>query len=176
MGRPKATIVWRGERLADRAARVLESVCEPVLEVGPGYSLLTAVDEEQPGLGPLAALEAGVHALEAAGAGGRPVLVLGVDLPFVEVELVRLLADWPGDGTVVPVADGHPQVLCARYGVDAIATVADLVAAGERSLRALVESVDPELVDEERWRAVTVGHAFTDVDTPDDLARWSGSG
>ena len=45
--------------------------------------------------------------------------MLGVDLPFVEPELVRLLADWPGNASAVPLADGHRQVLCARYGEEA---------------------------------------------------------
>jgi molybdopterin-guanine dinucleotide biosynthesis protein A len=173
MGRPKPTIEWRGERLADRAARVLETACDPVLEVGPGYTRLPAVAEDDPGAGPLTALDAGLRALDAAGAGGRPVVLLACDLPFVRAGLVALLAEWPGDGTVVPLADGHPQVLCARYGTDAIAAVGRLVASGTRSLRALVETVEPAFVGEDQWRAAGVVHAFADVDTPADLVRWS---
>src|SRR5205809_839007 len=40
MGRDKAELVVAGERLADRAARVLQTVCDPVLEIGTGHSVL----------------------------------------------------------------------------------------------------------------------------------------
>ncbi|HEY7136185.1 MAG TPA: molybdenum cofactor guanylyltransferase [Acidimicrobiia bacterium] len=174
MGRPKATIEWRGERLADRAARVLQAVCAPVFEVGPGYSAVPTVDEDEPGAGPLAALHAGFRALDDADAGERAAVLLACDLPFVGVETVRLLADWPGDGTVVPVADAHPQVLCARYGADARLAVPRLLADGRRSLRALVDAIEPVLLDEADWRVAGGHRSFVDLDTPADLERWSG--
>ena len=34
MGRDKATLVINGEMLAARGARILQSVCDPVLEAG----------------------------------------------------------------------------------------------------------------------------------------------
>jgi molybdopterin-guanine dinucleotide biosynthesis protein A len=173
MGRPKATIDWRGERLADRAARVLEVVCAPVLEIGPGYSRLPTVDEDEPGAGPLAALDAGFRALDDADAGERAAVLLACDLPFVDVETVRLLADWPGDATVVPVADGHPQVLCARYGADARLAVPRLLADGRRSLRALVDAVEPVLLGEDDWLPAGGRRTFVDLDTPADLDQWS---
>jgi molybdopterin-guanine dinucleotide biosynthesis protein A len=173
MGRPKATIDWRGETLADRAARVLEAVCAPVLEIGPGYSSLPTVDEDEPGAGPLAALEAGFRALGDADAGERAAVLLACDLPFVDVETVRLLADWPGDGTVVPVADGHPQVLCARYGADARIAIPRLLADGRRSLRALVDAIAPVLLGEGDWHPPGGPRTFVDLDTPGDLEQWS---
>jgi molybdopterin-guanine dinucleotide biosynthesis protein A len=174
MGAPKAEITWRGERLADRAARVLTAVCDPVIEVGPGYTALPATVEEPPGGGPLAALVAGHHELVRRGAPDGPIVVLAVDLPFVGPELVRLLADWPGDGTVVPTADGHLQVLCARYGTGVVGAAAGLLAEGRRSLVGLIDRVPAEMVGETRWRAVAGAnaHSFADVDTPDDVARW----
>ena len=38
LGRDKATLMYQGETLAVRAARVLSEVCDPVIEVGPGVS------------------------------------------------------------------------------------------------------------------------------------------
>ena len=91
---------------------MLASVCDPVVEVGPGVSGLPAVREEPPGAGPLVALLAGVGAL------GEPssVILLACDLPNVSPELLRLLVEWPGSGTVIPVVDGRFQYACARYG------------------------------------------------------------
>jgi molybdopterin-guanine dinucleotide biosynthesis protein A len=71
----------------------------------------------------------------------------------------------------VPVAGGEPQLVCARYGPDALDAARGLLAAGERSLRALLASVRFELVPEARWRKVAEADAFADLDTPDDLAR-----
>ncbi len=59
MATDKATIVWRGETLAARAARVLTAVCDPVIEVGPGATQLPCVREHPAGSGPLAAFVAG---------------------------------------------------------------------------------------------------------------------
>jgi molybdopterin-guanine dinucleotide biosynthesis protein A len=172
MGSPKAELLWRGERLADHGAKVLSAVCDPVVEVGPGYTALPTALEEPRGTGPLAALVAGTEFLRVVGEPVGPVVVLAVDLPFVDAELIRLLAEWPGDGSVVPVADDHLQVLCARYSDAAAETAARLLAEGRRSLLDLVEQTTVDLVPEAQWRAVAATNAFADVDTPDDVARW----
>jgi molybdopterin-guanine dinucleotide biosynthesis protein A len=171
MGFDKAELRLGDARLADRAAHVLVSVCDPVYEVGPGRSSLTAVRERPPGEGPLAALVAGAEALRSAGAAG-PVLLLGVDLPFVRTPLLEWLAARPGDVTVVPTdADGEPQPCCARYGTDALETAARLLADGERSLRSLLESTPVELVGPEEWTQVAELNELDDVDTPEDVTR-----
>jgi aspartyl-tRNA(Asn)/glutamyl-tRNA(Gln) amidotransferase subunit A len=63
MGRDKAELVIAGERLADRSARVLAGVCDPVLEVGPGRSAIDAVVDDEVRAGPLVALATGAAAL-----------------------------------------------------------------------------------------------------------------
>jgi len=174
MGSDKALLEVGGQRLADRAAAALAAVAEPVLEVGPGRSALRCVREDPPGSGPLAAVAAGAAALRAGGHDG-PVIVLAVDMPFVTVELLRLLADRPGPATAVPWAGGHPQVLCARYGPEALAGVERLRAAGGVSLKRLVEAMDANgevgWIQPEEWRAVAGPEALADVDTPGDLRR-----
>jgi molybdopterin-guanine dinucleotide biosynthesis protein A len=170
MGRDKAELVVAGERLADRAARALTAVCDPVLEVGPGRSGLDAVDDE-PRSGPLAALVTGTTVLRA-GAYGGAVVLLGVDLPFASEELLRFVADHPASDTVVPVAGGRLQSCCARYAPDALATAADLVERGERALHALLSRVPVVEVTEDEWRAVAPANALADLDTPDDLVRY----
>jgi molybdopterin-guanine dinucleotide biosynthesis protein A len=168
MGIDKAELLIAGERLADRAARVLRAVCEPSLEVGPGRSALPAVAEAQPGAGPLVALVAGADAVR-----GRAdsVVLLAVDLPFVQPPLLQLLVERSGAAIVVPIADGQPQPCCARYSAGALTRARELVAAGERSLRALLAATEVDPVPETVWRAVAPAHALDDLDTPADLAR-----
>ncbi len=165
MGAPKATLELDGERLADRAARALASVCEPVLEIGPGYTDLRSAREDPPGAGPLAALVAGTAALSTTG----PVVLLACDLLFPE-ELVARVASHPGVGTVVPVdAAGVLQPVCARYSEVGLARARELVQTGERSLRALLDGLDAS--DLTRLTDVDP-RALVDVDTPDEAARW----
>jgi molybdenum cofactor guanylyltransferase len=171
MGRDKADLVVGGVRLADRGAAVLAEVCEPVLEVGPGWSPLEAVQEDPAGTGPLAAVAAGGRALGDRGHRG-PVLVLAVDLPAVEVPLLRFLATFPGTGTVVPFVGGHPQPLCARYSAEALATADRLASEGQTSMRALVAAL-PEVqwAGPRMWGRVATEAAFVDLDVPEDLGR-----
>src|SRR5690606_28313247 len=151
-GTPKADVRIAGERLADRTARLLGAVADPVLEVGPGWSSLPAIVEDPPGAGPLAAVVAGAAALVAAGAGDRPVLVVAVDLPALDPALLRWLAGLDADAeAVVPRVDGRAQPLCARYSASALARAGGLVAAGERSMRALLEVLALRWVDAPEW-------------------------
>jgi len=162
----KAAIVWQGESLAVRAGRVLSAVCDPAIEVGSGASGLRCVREDPPGSGPLAALVAGARALETRG----PVVLLACDLPFVEAPVLRLLADWAGRPTVIPVVDGRLQYVCARYGADALERAAAALLAGGRSLRDAAAGEHDELT-EEHWSALGSTNPFADVDTPADLRR-----
>jgi molybdopterin-guanine dinucleotide biosynthesis protein A len=170
MGYDKADIEIDGERLADRAARVLSAVCDPVLEVGPGRSALAAVVDDDPRAGPLAALTTGAAALHERGYDGA-VLLLGVDFPFVDAPLLELLVRHPAIGTVVPIAGGMRQSCCTRYSPDALKTGAELVANGDRALHALLSVVPVVEITEAEWRSVAPADAFADLDTPEDLAR-----
>lgn len=170
-GGPKADVRVGDERLADRSARVLAAVAAPVLEVGPGRSSLEAVLEDEPGAGPLAAVAAGGAALAARGAGDLPVLVLAVDLPFVDEAWLRTLARASSADAIVPRVAGRAQPLCARYSAAALARAARLVADGARSMQALLEVLDVRWVDEPEWFGITTARCFVDVDTPDDARR-----
>ena len=180
MGRDKAELVIAGERLADRSARVLASVCDPVLEIGPGRSTLDAVVDDESGAGgaragPLAALVTGIGALRARGYEGDVVL-LGVDLPFASEELLRLVANHPAPDTVVPISGGMRQSCCARYAPGALEKAASLVERGERALHALLSTVPVVEIGEKEWRAVAPADALADLDTPEDLARYGVDG
>ena len=98
-------------------------------------------------------------------------MLLGCDLVRVESPVLRLLADWAGAPTAVPMVAGQPQLVCARYGTDAVTAARGLLATGKRSLRALIAVVEVDFVAEEQWRTVAEAGAFADLDTPDDLAR-----
>lgn len=170
MGRDKATIAVdaSGATLAQRLATALGTVADPVVEVGDGATELRAVREAPPGSGPLAAIGAGWAALDPA---PEAVLVVACDMPNVDEQFLRWLADHAADGSVVPVAGRHPQPLCARWTASAMATIPDLLASGERSLRSLLAQDDVTLAPEVEWRRVGGAGALADIDTPADLRR-----
>jgi molybdopterin-guanine dinucleotide biosynthesis protein A len=170
MGRDKAELAVHGERLADRAARVLAEVCDPVLEVGPGRTSLEPVLEDAPGEGPLAAVAAGGRALRARGHDAAA-LVLAVDMPLVEPPLLRFLARFPGHSTVIPFVAGRAQPLCARYSGAALETAERLATAGEPSMRALLAAGDVQWAGPRMWGDVADERAFLDLDTPEDVTR-----
>jgi molybdenum cofactor guanylyltransferase len=171
MGLDKATLRVGGERLVDRAARVLGEVCRPVVEVGRGYTALHRVSEEEPGSGPLAALAAGGAALRARDEQG-PAIALATDLPLVTVAFLRFLAEFPGDGSVVPFVGGEPQPVCARYSGAALRLAETAVERGERSLRGfLAEVPDLQWAGPKMWADVADERVLADVDNPDDLRR-----
>jgi molybdopterin-guanine dinucleotide biosynthesis protein A len=170
-GSTKAELRVDGERLADRGARVLCAVCDPVVEVGPAFSSLPAVRESPAGSGPLAAMVAGGDALAARGAGDRPFVVLAVDLPFVDVALIAWLRDFDAAGAVVPIVDGRAQPLCSRYPASTVAVARSLLDRDVRSMHALLAEIDVTWADERDWGSVTSAASFADVDTPEDAAR-----
>ncbi|MFN8037284.1 MAG: NTP transferase domain-containing protein [Acidimicrobiia bacterium] len=188
LGTDKATLAVGGETLGRRAARVLTTVCDPVLEVGPGVSGLPSSLEEPAGAGPLAALCAGLDALDAlgtldgfdAGDGGSTgtgtsrngLVLLACDLPFVEEPLLRLLIERSPARSVVPVRAGVPQWTCARYAPDALAAARAARREGCASLRDAMRATAVELVAEPEWQRIAPPHALDDVDTPADLARF----
>ncbi len=162
MGFDKALVRIGGVPLALRIGRRAKVVAAPALEVGPGHSGLELAPESHPGSGPLAALADGVAALRHAGFGG-PALVLCTDLPRIDTATLMTLANWPGTSSVVPLLQGRPQPLCARWSAADLDAARELVAAGERSMQALLArsgitltgAIDPA--------------KLSDADTPEEL-------
>ena len=170
MGCDKALIEVGGVPNALRLAGALGQVAGPLVEVGPGRSGLPAVSEKPPGAGPLVALCAGWEALVARGYSG-PALVVACDLPFVTAESLAVLAGWPGVSSAVPVTGGWPQPLCARWSAADMEVARELVAAGERSMKALLAQAAVEFLSEAVWPG-DPRRVFADADTPEDLSRF----
>lgn len=171
MGTDKASIVIGvGRTCAQTVATRLSTVATPVIEVGPGKSGLTAVADDEPAAGPLAAIATGWKSLRDMGH-ANAVLILACDLPAVTVDLLEFLARFPSLDTVVPVVNGRAQPLCARFSATSLDTCQHLVAEGRRSLRALLETTTVTWIEQETWSTVADERCFADIDTPEDLAR-----
>ena len=167
MGAPKADLVVDGQRLLDRAVAVLRDAgCEPVIAVvRDGTDRVvgaTTVVNPDPSRGQRSSLELAVAAGESADA----LAVVLVDVPGVGAVAVRTVIDaWsPGRIAVARYGSvrGHPTVMSPGLWRQAVA-----MAGADEGARALLRA-RADLVDE-----VEVRGDPADLDTPEDLARWS---
>jgi len=170
MGVNKATIKIDGVPAAARVVRMLNRVVEPVIEVGPGVTGMPAIREDPPDGGPLAAMVAGgrhlrnLHHTDS-------VLVVACDLPLVNEAVFRMLADWPGTSSVVPIVDGASNPLCARWSLDDLAAGEQVLLEGQRSVQALVDRCDIVFAEKASWPSEVGDAHMTDADTPDEMDR-----
>jgi CTP:molybdopterin cytidylyltransferase MocA len=174
MGTPKGTLVVDGTRLLDRAVNAARAAgCARVIAVVragtsvPGAEAVVNPDPDQGMRGSLGlAVAAAVTA--AADVPGPPdaIAVLLVDVPGIGADAIHaVVAAWrPGRICVGRYGDrrAHPIVMAPTLWREAIA-----VAGPDEGARRFL-AVRPDLVDE-----VVVPGDPADLDTPEDLRRWT---
>lgn len=125
---------------------------------------IPAIPDTLPGIrGPSAGIATGLRQ-----AGGRPVLVVGVDQPWVRpATLAALLKIRPRPATPV---DDHLQVTCATYPARALPRLEN-TARRQLSLQSLVPRLGGTSIPEEQWRSWGEdGRSWFSVDTPQALS------
>lgn len=151
MGRDKATLPGPGgaATLLEHVAGVLAQRCTPVFVMAAQGQPLPAVQakvvrDDVRGQGPLPATGRGLRA--AAEAGARYAFVCAVDMPMLSAELiddlVRLATETNAE--IVLPWDGRSHYLAAVYRTDLAERISGLVAAGARSMRALIDASDAQ--------------------------------
>jgi molybdopterin-guanine dinucleotide biosynthesis protein A len=155
MGRDKATLPFDGtpgsRTLVEQVVSVVGARCAPVFVIAaPGQALpdLDAVvlRDEIRGVGPLLATGRGLRA--AAEAGCEHAFVCAVDMPALTTDIIDILAQPAarlGADVVLPW-DGRSHYLAAIYRTSLHRVIADLLDAGQRSMRALVGSVESQRI------------------------------
>lgn len=157
MGRDKAWLPFDGERLLQRAVRIVGAAVDAVTVVArPGQELPPLPDgvpvlrDDVPDQGPLGGL---VPALRAAGT--APCFVTSCDAPLLRPEVPRLLFASLGDAAVaVAEAEGYTHPLCAVYRPGVLPVVERMMA--EHRLRPifLYDEVPTVRVGEDALRGV----------------------
>lgn len=175
MGRPKPSLPFAGEPLLARIVRILgESSAEIVVASARGASLpplpagVRVVDDETPGLGPLAGLVGGLRAAQ-----HDLALVCGGDHPFPGRDLAtHLLALARDHELVVPRWDGRLQPLFAVWRRSLLPRLEALVSSRRLGLVAAAGALGPfEVPEEDVARLDPRGLSFFDVDSPADYER-----
>ena len=138
----------------------------------PGQPLPTlhaeVLRDEVRGVGPLLATGRGLRA--AAEAGLELAFVCAVDMPFISTDLIEELAGPAarlGADVVLPW-DGRDHYLAGIYRTALVERIDELVAAGERSMRALVDTVDTQRIVMPEQRSLT--NVNTTADLPGSVA------
>jgi molybdenum cofactor guanylyltransferase len=173
MGRDKATMIFSGPSDSGESRTMVELVvsavaarCTPVFVIAaPGQPLpeltATVLRDEVRGVGPLLATGRGLRAAAEAGAGRA--FVCAVDMPMMTPALIDELSRHDGVDVVLPW-DGRDHYLAGVYRTSLVGHIDELVAAGERSMRALVDSVNTQRI------VLPESRALTNVNAAEDLA------
>jgi molybdenum cofactor guanylyltransferase len=170
MGRDKATLPYQDATLIEFVVGVVKQRCEPIFVVAAPGQRLPALDatilrDEVRGVGPLVATGTGLRA--AAAAGAEWAFVCATDMPFVDTEFIDFLVESArniGADVVMPW-DGRDHPLAALYRTALADRIEALVADGERSMGALVSSVDTQRIVTERSIPLTNVNSATDLST-----------
>jgi molybdopterin-guanine dinucleotide biosynthesis protein A len=170
MGVDKATVIFEGMTLLDRALARLDSVCDPVLIAAGDLSLTITgrhlVRDAVAGAGPLAGLVAALRASP-----HRLLGVVAVDLPWIEPMLIRMLAARIGDHDVAACETSRGiQPLHAVYSTAILGAAESALAGEDRSLRRLIDGAQALRIAESEWRDAGFSDDFTrNLNSPNDL-------
>jgi molybdenum cofactor guanylyltransferase len=169
MGRDKATLPFAAPdgatTMVEHIVSVVRPRCEPVFVVAaPGQPLpalqVEVLRDETRGVGPLLATGRGLRA--AADSGAERAFVCAVDMPYLSAELIDELARHDGVDVVLPW-DGRDHYLAGIYRTALADRIDELVAAGERSMRSLLDTVVTQRI------VLPESHELTNVNTAADL-------
>ena len=177
LGIDKTTLPWppgntHGQTLLDHTARKLSLVCAEVIVVGyrsekalPEH--VQAVPDRFPDGGPLGGLCTGL--LEA---NHEHALAVPVDMPFLSLELLEWLIAQPRDYDVLAPIYALVQTLHAIYSKRCIEPIRRRLVENHKSMIGLLEEPDLRVryvEQDEVERLAPGGHAFANLNTPDDL-------
>jgi molybdenum cofactor guanylyltransferase len=154
--------------MVEQVVSVVGQRCQPVFVVAaPGQSLpelpARVVRDEVRGLGPLLATGRGLRA--AAETGAKRAFLCAADMPLLSADLIDLLESRAIelDADVVLPWDGRDHYLAAVYRTELATQIDALIAAGERSMRALVDRVDAQRI------VIPESRSLANVNSADDL-------
>lgn len=177
-GRPLlARVVDSASAVVDDAIYVVANH-PPVQAAARQLPHVMVVSDQEQGKGPLAGLAAGLARVP------EWSLALACDLPLLQGELLRLLADLcrqadaanivAQDGTwdaIVPIVDGRAETMCAIYHRRCLPVVQTMLRQENLRMRNLFDQVRVRYVEEDELRQVDADlESFTNVNTPQEWA------
>ncbi len=173
MGRDKAALLIEGEPLLGRVVRLLRVITEDVAVIGPPERAALVPDvpilpDRWPGQGPLGGIATALQGLS-----GEVVLVVGCDMPFLNLALLRyLIALAPGYDAVVVRADGATHPLHAVYQRRCLPTLEAQLVAGELQVQRFLSRLVVHTVEAAELDRFDPQHLSTfNANTPQEWER-----
>ncbi len=174
MGRPKLSLPFGDETMLGRVVRVLSEVVSPIVVVAAVDQELPSLPDdviiardEQPDLGPLAGLAAGLSALPTE---TPAAYASSCDVPLLRPEFVSFLINRFGDADVLMPCDGkyhHPLAGVYRRSLEP--TIREMIAASQLRPIGLLEQGRAVTIDVDELRVVDPElDSLRNTNTPDE--------
>lgn len=171
MGRPKGLLQFAGKPLVVRMARLVESVSEPAIIIGPpadyGGIGFRVVPDDRRELGPLGGI---TTALRVTTCGWN--LIVGCDLPFLTPEWLEFLVSRAMESqadVVIPLNECGLEPLCAMYRQRARTQIAEALERGVRKVTDGLTGLTLSTIAPAEWKGFDPhGRLFKNVNTPED--------
>jgi len=176
MGRPKHLLPFGDRTMLQVVVRTLQQVVDPVVVVrAAGQQLpplpenVLVTEDEEPDLGPLAGLSAGLNALSD---GCRAAYATSCDVPLLRPEVVQFMAAAiPGYDAAVIREGKFYHVLAGVYSTALLPRIRELLTARRLRPFFLIEECNTRVIDVEEIRPVDPDlRSFRNVNTPEDYA------
>lgn len=173
MGSDKAFLELEGRSMLDRALELAKSISDLVKIVGDPAKFASfgpVIPDVFSGQGPLG----GIHAALASSP-TKLNLILGIDLPLVNAQLLNFLLDKAQKSNAVvtvPFVAGHYQTLCAIYQKQFSVIAEGALMHGQNKIDALFPGIAIRVIEEpELARRGLDPRAFHNVNTPEEWAQ-----
>lgn len=177
MGQDKCSIVLNGKSLLRRTMDHLNELGEEIiLVIGEGQlpprpqlrDNVKIARDSYKGKGPLMGIYSGLKASR-----DDYSLVVGCDMPFLNVSLLRYMAELaPHFDVVTPRVDGLPEPLHAVYSRRCINVIEEIMEKGRFKVNTILERVRVRYVEEREIDLFDPDHlSLFNVNTPTDLER-----
>ena len=154
MGTNKALVAIEpdGRPVVETVANVLKAVASDVVLVGSesaeyGFLGLRQVADRFPGTGVLGGIASALLVCE-----HSPVLVVGCDMPFLNVDLLRYMTSLPRNYDVLAPHLDRPQPLHAIYSQRSLAVIERQLESGNFRATDLFDHLDVRWIDQETSR------------------------
>ena len=166
-GVDKAQVRLGSATLLERAIDSLRPFDSSPLVIGRPPHL-----DERAGLGPLAGLETALRKLPTS---ANHLLLIAVDMPGINFELLQAIASAPNADVVVPYHDNRFHPLCSRWHRRVLPTITHILDRGERSMHSALDCLGVHSLTEEVLQRMGVSnpaHTLSNINDRDDLQRF----
>ncbi|MFP3910101.1 MAG: molybdenum cofactor guanylyltransferase [Archaeoglobaceae archaeon] len=171
----KGMIKIDGVTLIERLMKTLKGLDTVIVcrseQIQDYSSYSQVIEDEFTEMGPLAGIHASLKFFK------EPILVVGVDMPFVKREVIDfLLGEFSNEEALIPSwKDGRTEPLLACYNYNVVDRIERCLERGEKKIINVLDMDRVKLYPVERLRHYDEGLiSFLNINTPEDLNKVEG--